>query len=329
MMTRVMDALKKNWFIIGVLGAIVLGYVFPEAGTLLNAGGIVRNLVVAVIFVMTGYTLVTETILKGLADYRLHLYIQGCIFVVAPLYVIVTTRFFPNAFTEEILIGLFAVSVLPTTITTSNVFTQLAGGNVTGTMFNSAFSNAIGIFLSPFLLSLLLQTTGKAIPAEELVAILVQLATLMFIPVTVGQIARRVFRPPGPAARKKISIFTSVLVLFIVFFSLSSAALQPGFEEHLHSMVPAVFFLIVMHIALVALSSGGAALLGFSRENRISVLFAAPQKTLAMGAPLLTLYFASSPAILAGAILPLIFYHMFQLVVGAFLHGRLSRPTAV
>jgi predicted Na+-dependent transporter len=38
-----------------------------------------------------------------------------------------------------------------------------------------------------------------------------------------------------------------------------------------------------------------------------------------MGAPLLSVYFASAPQLLGFALLPLIFYHMWQLMVAGFM----------
>ena len=43
--------------------------------------------------------------------------------------------------------------------------------------------------------------------------------------------------------------------------------------------------------------------------------YAAPQKTLAVGVPLISTYFASNPEIIGLALLPLVFYHAWQLLV--------------
>jgi predicted Na+-dependent transporter len=57
-------------------------------------------------------------------------------------------------------------------------------------------------------------------------------------------------------------------------------------------------------------------------------LYAAPQKTLAVGVPLVSTYFAASPEILGLALLPLVFYHAWQLLVAGFIRSsRLVRET--
>jgi len=67
--------------------------------------------------------------------------------------------------------------------------------------------------------------------------------------------------------------------------------------------------------------------LRFPRENLISAMFAAPQKTLSLGVPLISAYFARSPQTLGLALLPLLLYHPWQLLIAgllrnAFLAGR-------
>ncbi len=59
--------------------------------------------------------------------------------------------------------------------------------------------------------------------------------------------------------------------------------------------------------------------LRFSGPETISVLYAAPQKTLALGVPLLSAYFADDPAVLGVALLPLLFYHPWQLFIAGIL----------
>jgi predicted Na+-dependent transporter len=86
-------------------------------------------------------------------------------------------------------------------------------------------------------------------------------------------------------------------------------------------------YLAVSHLILVALSYFGAVLLRISHEDRVSVLYAAPQKTLAMGVPLLSLYFSGNLELLGVAILPLLFYHPFQLLTAGVIKGSpLVRP---
>jgi sodium/bile acid cotransporter 7 len=78
---------------------------------------------------------------------------------------------------------------------------------------------------------------------------------------------------------------------------------------------------------LLAFGYGGAWWLGgalrLGRSDRIALLFAGAQKSIAMGAPLATVLFA--PAAAGIVLLPTLIYHLAQLVVSAPLAARLAQ----
>ena len=57
-----------------------------------------------------------------------------------------------------------------------------------------------------------------------------------------------------------------------------------------------------------------------------TAVFVAPQKTLAMGVPLLSTYFAAQPEVLGIAMIPLLFYHPWQLLTAGVAKGFLTLP---
>jgi sodium/bile acid cotransporter 7 len=80
-------------------------------------------------------------------------------------------------------------------------------------------------------------------------------------------------------------------------------------------------------LAFLAFAFGGAWLLGGAIKlpvgDRIAMLFSGAQKSTAMGAPLATVLF---PASIAGIVLlPLLIYHLLQLVLSAPIANRLAR----
>ncbi|MFW5786312.1 MAG: bile acid:sodium symporter, partial [bacterium] len=200
-----MQFLRRQWFILGLAAALGLGFLFAPAGRAVNTGGVAADVAVVLIFLGTGFTLPTDAIRRGLANVRLHLYIQLFIFVGVPGYIVLTNLLLGRPFGPVITAGLFALAVLPTTISTCTVFTNLSGGNTVATMFNAALGNMLGVFISPLLLSLLLQGSGAAIPASRLAGILGSLALQMLLPTVAGQALRRLLAActaaPGPAAR--------------------------------------------------------------------------------------------------------------------------------
>jgi sodium/bile acid cotransporter 7 len=77
----------------------------------------------------------------------------------------------------------------------------------------------------------------------------------------------------------------------------------------------------------LVLGYGGAWLLGgalkLPRGDRVSMLFAGGQKSIAIGAPLATVLFP--PAAVGVVLLPLLDYHLAQMIVAAPLSARLAK----
>jgi sodium/bile acid cotransporter 7 len=147
----------------------------------------------------------------------------------------------------------------------------------------------------------------------------------MLLPILVGQFARRFVLELLSRYGKYLRKSTSVLILLIVFITISRAVATGLFDLKSGGLPMALTYLAVSHFVFLAVIYGSTRLLGFSREDRISALYAAPQKTLAMGAPLLTIFFADRPELLAASIVPLSFYHLWQLIVAGFIRGALVR----
>ena len=319
--------LTKNWFVIGLVAAVAAGLAAPRAGTTVNQGGGFATVLVVVLFFLSGLSLPTEAIRAGLRDVRLHLFLQLFIFAAVPLYFAASAGLLWRGGDPRILAGIYALAVLPTTVSSCIVFTQLARGNVIATIFNASLANVAGVFLSPLLLSLLLQQTGRALPADELLRVLSALVVKMLLPVAVGQLARLRLREVAQRHRKRIGVFMNGAILIIIWFSFSKPAMDPAFAASLVRLWPLFGYLALSHLLLLGVVWLASRVLRLDKANTYTALFVAPQKTLAMGAPLLTTYFATMPDLLGVALLPLILYHLWQLAVAGFL-PRVFGPAA-
>lgn len=312
---------RKNWFLLGLVAAVVLGFATPGLGNTLNPAGASTRLMVVALFFIAGFTLPSERIRSGLAHYRLHVYLQVFVFVIVPLYFLLTARFFSTYLDGFLVYGLYALAVLPTTVSTCVVFTQATGGNTVGALFNAALANVAGIFVSPLLLSLFLAGSTAALPAGEMLGTLQSLVLSMLLPVVAGQIVHVRFRELAHRKRAIFSNTSSALILIIVYITISSTADNPEFLGMLSQLPVPFAFLAATHILLVAAAFYGARVFRFSLADQICAMYVGPQKTMAMGVPLLSVYFAGSPDILAVALLPLLFYHPFQLLIAGVLRG--------
>jgi sodium/bile acid cotransporter 7 len=100
-------------------------------------------------------------------------------------------------------------------------------------------------------------------------------------------------------------------------------------REGLWSLIgPGEWAILVAAIAvLLAFAFGGAWLVGglarLERGDRIAMLYSGAHKSIAMGAPLASVLFG--PATAGLVLLPVLVYHLLQLVLSAPLAARLSR----
>lgn len=316
---------RKNWFLFGLVLALVLGVLLPGAGDTLNPDGRTQRIFVFIFFFMVGFTLPSEQILHGIRNVKLHLTAQLFIFLLIPLYFAATAPLFQGYLGGNLVIGLYALAVLPTTLSTSNIFTQTSGGNTVGTMFNSALSNTLGIVLSPLLLSVFLAAGDAGLPPEEILGVFQSLGLIMFAPFIIGQILRRRAWNLASRLRSRVSTVSSLLILTIVFFAISSTADDPLFIGRVSELPIPFLFLALSHFLFIGFAVAVGRLLRFPREDCVSLIYLGPQKTLVVGIPLLTVYFAGRPDVLAFAILPLLFYHPFQILAAGVVRGVLGR----
>lgn len=315
-----MSWLRRNWFLTGIVAALAAGFLLAERAAILNPGGWTNRVIVILLFLIIGFTLPSDRIRSDLATPRLHLLIQVFIFIVAPALFLTAGLLFRETMGGEILVGIYALAVLPTTVSSCVVFAQSAGGNTVGAIFNAAFANTVGIFVSPLLLSLFLANAGRVLPAEQLAITLRNLALNMLLPIAAGQVLRLRLRDFAERHRKRFGAASNLLILLVVLLAFAKTAADPRFAEYMRELPWVFVYLAAAHLTLVALVLISTRLLRFSAPDRITAMFVAPQKTLALGAPLLTIYF-SGQEILGVALLPLVFYHPFQLLVASFLKG--------
>ena len=317
-----LDVLKKYWFLLGILVAGALGALLPQLAGSLNPRSLTTNGIVVLLFVITGLSLPTDAIWKGIRDVRLHLYLQLFIFVVTPAYFLSTLALLRGVLPETFNVGILALACLPTTVSSCVVFTQSAGGNAVGAMFSSTVANGLGVLISPLLLSFVLKGAQRALPPSEVARILLNLGLTILIPFAAGQLIRVLFaRRFASRHRTELGVVSNSLILVIIFFAFGKSTLGGLFRHSALNLLLPFTYLALSHLLLVLASYAGARLIRLDTENRIAALFVAPQKTVAMGLPLLSAYFASSPDILVAAILPLLFYHAFQLLVAGLVRG--------
>jgi sodium/bile acid cotransporter 7 len=285
---RLKNFLKKRWFLIAIFAALALGISFPRLAEL-NPNSIISKNIIILLFLGIGMALPTESILPGLKNWKLHLTLQITIFLVTPALFFLAVQLFP--FSEAAVSGILALSVLPTTVSTCIVFTQSAHGNTVGAMVNAAIANILGVFFSPLILSVLVSQSGVSVPMDVLVDVVTSLASRMILPLFIGQILHLIFRDFLVPKKKIIGNINNSLILFVVMLTIAKSAGSGEFVQALQEMTFPLLLTLALHPILVGFNIFTGYLLKFPPQDRITLMYAGSQKTLAVGVPVISAFF--------------------------------------
>ncbi|KAG0352505.1 hypothetical protein BG005_008040 [Podila minutissima] len=193
---RAWDIWMKNWFLLGLVVAIILARYFPDWG---RTGGPLRPEysakygITSCIFLLSGLSLKTSDLLTSAMNYKAHLLVQMTSFVLIPVVVkaITVALGTGSKMNRALLAGMAITSATPTTISSNVVMTANALGNESLALFNAAMGNLLGVFISPLIVLVLLQGTPESPEGKHGMnysKILRDLGTTILFPILFGQI---------------------------------------------------------------------------------------------------------------------------------------------
>ncbi|SEM85867.1 solute carrier family 10 (sodium/bile acid cotransporter), member 7 [Loktanella fryxellensis] len=303
-----------------LIATVATGLILPVQGIAATGLSQVTFWAVVLLFFLYGAKLDSAAVRAGLLNLRLQGLTFGATFGLFPLLGLALAFVFGGLLGPELTFGLIFLAVLPSTVQSSIAFTGMAGGNVPAAICAASLSNLIGVVLTPALVALLLHQGGGAISGAAIVKIAVQI----LLPFLAGQLLRPLLG--GFVQRHKAAtLFVDRGAILLIVYSAFSAGTVSG----LWSAIP-VPSLILLYV-IVALLLGVAMVIvtrvgrvcGLPEADRAVLLFCGSTKSLASGLPIAT---ALVPAATLGAtVLPLILYHLTQLLVCALIAQRKSQ----
>ena len=316
---------NKNFFLMGMLVAVTMAKAFPALG---KNGGILRpetfigNYGVAIIFLLSGFSLQTSDLAKAITNFKLNGLVNLLLFGFWPYCIglplrFVFTNMLPNLIPSGLADGLLVMTTLPTTVNMCIMLTSTSGGNAASAICNAVISNLAGILLTPLLL---LKFFGASIelPFGKMV---LKLCQKVLLPVTIGQLLRISHRAKSfhKSHSKKFKRLQETVLLGIVWNAFCNAFTEGLGIQLKHSLV-LLTLLPVLHLAALAATFKffSLSILGFTKGETIAAMFCSSQKTLAFGLPLINTIFQGNPN-LALFCAPLMFIHPLQMAIGSFL----------
>lgn len=336
---NVLRRLQAHWFLWGLAAAVMLAWAAPGVGR--RDGPLMpqltTRLAVALVFLLHGANLPLAELRAGALKWRHHVLAQLMSFGFMPVLGLALhqAKLFPS---HELNIGFVFLCALPTTITSAVVLTGIAGGNISIAVFNATLSSVLGVLLTPLWLTLVVRQSG----GPQLAVVLRDLLLMLCVPLVTGQLLRPLYRSFQAQAQahphslgwlaRTLAAFDRWVVLFIVYSVFCDSFHARVWQRFL---VGELLLTIALCAALLTATLGTTALLSrlasFERADTIAVGFVAATKSLAIGAPMAALLFPptsmSGKAALGPLLLPLLIYHLLQLLVCGAIASRWASAT--
>ncbi len=310
-------------FTLMLIAAVILASLLPCQGEVAKGFDHLTNLMIGLLFFLHGAKLSREAALAGLTHWRLHLTVLVCTFVMFPIFGLALRPILEPLVTPALYLGILYICVLPSTVQSSIAFTSVAHGNIPAAVCSASASSIIGIFITPILVGLLIMPHSGSAGYDSSAAVL-QIIMLLLVPFILGQFARRWIY--GWIQRHPILVkFVDQGSILLVVYTAFSQAVVEGLWHQLP--IPALVGVAIVSAILLALmmllTTYGSRLLGFNKEDEITIVFCGSKKSLASGIPMAKILFVGHP--IGMLVLPLMLFHQLQLMVCAVLAQRYAK----
>jgi len=306
-----------NGFLLGIFVAIGLAAILPELGStestipwkpFIQVG-------IALLFFFYGLKLDPAQLRAGLSNWRLHVLIQLTTFLGFPLLVFALVNFVPGL-DPNFALGISYLGALPSTVSAAVVLVSISGGNVPAAIFNASISSLLGVVMTPFWM----RVAGGEVAGElDLWASIVDLSIKVVLPVILGLVMHRYLFPKIKPYLNRLKYLDQTVILSIVFTTFSESFSQRLFDSFswlsLGGLSLVMLFILLVVVGILFLL---VRVLSFSKEDQIAAIFCGSTKSLVHGVAIGKVLFPSA-AIFGLVLLPVMLYHLQQLILGSFL----------
>jgi sodium/bile acid cotransporter 7 len=262
------------------------------------------------IFFLYGLKLNLNKIKEDMANWKLHVVVQLTTFVLFPLILMLFYPLLKGTEYHTLWLASFFLAALPSTVSSSVVMVSIGKGNIPSAIFNASISGLIGLFMTPFWMSLFMNKAGHEIEVFEMVQ---QLFFQILLPVIIGLILNRFIGSVVQKHSKFVGWFDKIIIFLIIYKSFSAAFLNGIFTQvPLLTFLVLCGFVILLFFVVYGIINVISKALQFNREDTITALFCGSKKSLVHGSVFVTLI-VSDVNIQPLFLLPIMIYHAFQL----------------
>lgn len=299
--------MQKQWFLIAIAAASLLGYIHPEWGTSIRGYDVIGFGVVLAFFA-TGLSLETRGILRQITSIRAPTAAALSSLVVYPVLAwLISLPLLPY----EFVIGVCIIGTAPVTVSSGTILTAIARGNVPLSILICISTSFLAILTIPVILNLLLRVgTDIELPVLGMV---LGLVLKVLVPIVLGQIIRPVLKTAIKRYEHQMSIFQSCIIILIIFNVVSSSA--EIIAEAGSALFGITLFIVCLHFLMLLMNYMIAGLIKLDRASTIAFTIHTSQKTLTVSYIVWAGYFSAEYPM---AFIPAIICQLTQMTVGTF-----------
>lgn len=310
--------LARRWFLLTL--ALGLGVALSSPQTLRPwTDRLPLRLVVALSLLLASWGLEGRLLVRALgrpASVTWGLLIS---FVVLPMSALALRPLLPR---PDVALGLLLMLSVPCTLSSAVLWTRQAGGDEAMALVIVVATNTLGCIITPLWLS----AAGPVAVQFDVPRMMQSLALVLLVPVAVGQLLRQL---PGVAAfmgRHRVAHGTvaRVLIALVLIAAAVDAASQAS-ELTVTLVMTTAVVCAGLHLVGMFLGVVGGLVANLTRADRIAAGIAGSQKTLPVALYLYGAYYRDEYPL---AVLPLLVYHLAQLLLDTVIADRLARAAA-
>ncbi|SCB80963.1 solute carrier family 10 (sodium/bile acid cotransporter), member 7 [Gilliamella bombicola] len=319
---NILQRFKIDPFLLVLICVVVTASLFPCEGQAKIIFEHLTTFAIGLLFFMHGAKLSLQSIVLGIKNWRLHLLIFATTFVIFPLLGLMMKFLVPSFLSQELYLGFVYLCVLPATVQSAIAFTSIAKGNVAAAICSASASTLLGVFISPVLVGLLMNTQSSG--AMNMLDAITSIMLKLMLPFVLGHLSRRFIGKWVDKYKSVISKTDRLSILLVVYVAFSDAVANGIWSQiSLLSLLEIVLYSIMLLTIVLLITTYGSRLFGFSKEDEITIVFCGSKKSLASGIPMASVIFPIS--IMGVIILPLMIFHQVQLMVCAVLAARYAK----
>ncbi|MBR90830.1 MAG: hypothetical protein CMO66_06125 [Verrucomicrobiales bacterium] len=313
------DVISRYWFLAALILIIPVGLAWPGLGLYLKEEGGFIPVFVGAMLGIAGFSMDTSRLVQQATHFRAVLPVLASIYVAAPLAAYALSRIFAPEGDPHFLPAMMIMAAQAGSLASAIALTLMSGGNRELALICTLGSNSLTVLLTPFILeqsidpAYIRELSGGNDLEFPLLKMIWKMVVCVLLPIAAGQLLRHWFWETTEKVRPVIRVVPQLIILLFVYTGFAAAATQLGSNAGIAGRF--LVACMLLHLMLLGLNSVISGALNLSWADRTAVILSGSQKTLPNGIYIWGTFFAQNPY---GAI-PLVLYHLFQLVVDTLL----------